>query len=87
MDIFDDMDTATAALIVRLQLEDSEEQFESLVGKGKAREGGLSDAQFALQLYKEDLERNVAIVADEQMSRNIARACILDGEIVIATMS
>ena len=81
------MDTATAGLVLQLQLEDSKEQFESFAGKGKAREGKLSDSQFALQLYKEDLERNAALFADEQMSRSLARACILDGETVTAAMS
>lgn len=83
MEVFANMDSGTATLILQLQLEDSNELFESCEGKGKGREGVLSDSQFAFQTYKEDLERTAAIVADRKMSSGIARACELDGNIVV----
>jgi hypothetical protein len=87
MDMFADMDFETATLILQLQLEDSNELFESCEGKGKGREGELSDSQVAFQTYKEDLERTAAIVADRKMSSSIARACVLDGDVVVESLS
>jgi hypothetical protein len=87
MDMFADMDFETATLILQLQLEDSNELFESCEGKDKGREGELSDSQVAFQTYKEDLERTAAIVADRKMSSSIARACVLDGDVVVESLS
>lgn len=86
MDMFADMDFETATLILQLQLEDSNELFESCEGKGKGREGELSDSQVAFQTYKEDLERTAAIVADRKMSSSIARACVLDSDVVVESL-
>ncbi|PMD25267.1 hypothetical protein NA56DRAFT_668526 [Hyaloscypha hepaticicola] len=59
------MDFETATLILQLQLEDSNELFESC----------------------EDFERTAAIVADRKMSSSIARACVLDGDVVVESLS
>jgi hypothetical protein len=87
MDIFANMGSATTTLIIQLQLEDSNQLFESFEGKGKGREGLLSDSQIAFQMYKEDLERTAAIVADRTMSSSIARACKSDGDVVVKSLS
>lgn len=55
--------------------------------KGKGREGELSDSQLAAYLYREDLRRNVSILADRQMTRSIAQASQTDGEILTASLS
>ncbi len=81
------MDFGTATLILQLQLEDSNELFESFEGKGKGREGVLSDSQIAFQMFKEDLERTSAIVADRKMSTSIARACVVDGDVIVESLS
>jgi hypothetical protein len=62
MNIFANMDNGTAALILQLQLEDSNELFESFEGKGKGREGVLSDSQIAFQTDV-PLEPNSATLA------------------------
>jgi hypothetical protein len=47
----------------------------------------LSDSQVALQIYKEDLERNAAIVTDREMASSIARACQMDVDVLVASLS
>jgi hypothetical protein len=87
MDILGGMDPATAALILELQIEDSEEILASSGRKGKGREGIVSDTQLALQFYREDLERNARIIADHQMTKSLSEACRTDGhEVAISLM-
>ncbi len=87
MDIFDNVDSETAALILQLQIEDSDELFSSCERKGKGREGVVSDTQLALQYYIGDLERHAIVVADRQMARSIAQACHTDGRILASAFS
>lgn len=68
------VDDATAALIVRLQREDVEELRQ--LDKGKSREGEKSDAYVAMELYQEELQQADAILADRCMSRSLAQAAI-----------
>jgi len=63
----DFMDEASAALIIQLQIQDSQQLFETYGAKGKGREGEQSDSQLAVYLYREDLQRNASILADRQM--------------------
>jgi hypothetical protein len=63
------MDPDTAAWIVQLLIEDISKALEPSARKGKGREGVLSDAQIALQLQREDLERIVSIIADRQIKK------------------
>lgn len=86
MDVSNNMDDDTAALILQLQLEDSQELFTTCEGKGKGREGDISDTQLALNLYREDLERNVSIINDRKMTRSLARACQTDGNALAASL-
>lgn len=87
MDFLSTMDEASAALIIQLQIEDSHELSTEFEGKGKAREGDLTDIQFALELYKETLEETASIINDRLMTKSIARACQEDGNIVAASLS
>ncbi|KAH6691802.1 hypothetical protein BKA61DRAFT_647902 [Leptodontidium sp. MPI-SDFR-AT-0119] len=54
---------------------------------GKARDGELSDSQFAIELFRDDLERTASILTDLQMTRSIARACQMDGDVLRALLS
>jgi hypothetical protein len=84
---FNSMDEASAALIIQLQIQDSQQLSEEYEGTGKGREGELSDTQLAINLYREDLQRHASIVADRQMTRSIARACQTDGNVLEASLS
>jgi hypothetical protein len=81
------MDEASAALIIQLQIQDSQQLSDAYGIKGKGREGQLSDSQLAAYLYREDLQRNASILADRQMTRSIAQACQTDGEILTTSLS
>ncbi|KAH8586700.1 hypothetical protein B0O99DRAFT_665658 [Bisporella sp. PMI_857] len=81
------MDDATDALIIQLQIQDSQQLFEEYEGKGKLREGDLSDAQLAIYLYQEDLQRHALILSDRQMTQSIAQACIRDGDYLTSALS
>ena len=73
MDTYDVLDDETANLILQLQISDGLELYETFEGKGKHREGELSDAQLALQIYTEDLKRHATIASDRQMTKSIAQ--------------
>jgi hypothetical protein len=85
--IFDFIDEASAALIIKLQIQDSQQLSGAYGTKGKGREGELSDSQLSINLYREDLKRNASILADRQMARSIAGACQTDGEILTTWLS
>lgn len=74
---FEVIDAATASLIAQLQLDD----LESLIcsGKGKSRDGDISDADFARNLYRNDLNAAIALASDRRMTESIALAVQLDG--------
>lgn len=87
MNMYGDMDEDSAALIIQLQIKDSQLLFERCEGKGKGREGELSDWHLAISLYQKDLERDASIVADRMMTRSIARACQSDGNFLTTVLS
>lgn len=84
---FNAMDEPSQALIIQLQIQDSQRLCEACEGKGKSREGELSDSQLAADLYREDLERYASILADRQMTRINARACQTDGNLLTTSLS
>ncbi|PBP19053.1 IBR finger domain protein [Diplocarpon rosae] len=86
-DTFDDMDLETAALILQLQIEDSEELFASSGGKGKGKEGVLSETQLALQIFKEEMQRRATMIADRQMTRSINEACRTDSNEITMSLA
>ncbi len=79
------MDDHTAALIIKLQLEDAENIISSF--KGKALEGELSDNELALQLYQEELECNAFIISDQWMTRSIGLDVQMDGNALAECIS
>ncbi|KAK0260608.1 hypothetical protein B0A54_15074 [Friedmanniomyces endolithicus] len=81
---FHTMDPLTLSTIIQLQLEDSEQLTATGAGegKGKQREGTLSDAQLALQMYTEDLVSTNAVLRDRRMAQSIAMAVIRDGHAI-----
>jgi hypothetical protein len=85
--MFSFIDEDSAALIIQLQIHDSQLLSARYEGKGKGREGEPSDWQLAINLYQEDLERGASIVADRQMARSIARACQSDGNFLTTALS
>jgi hypothetical protein len=80
----DMMDDATTALIIQLQLQDSKDEFEKSIGKGKNVEGSLSDNQLALQLLQEDLECRATMLNDRKMAVSMREAIRADKESIIA---
>ena len=72
------MDDITASLILELQLEDVDELIDS--DKGKQAEGSLADADHALGVYKEELQRLETILSDRRMGRSISEAVERDAE-------
>jgi hypothetical protein len=77
-------DDKTAVLILELQLEDTKKI--CAASKGKGREGEVSDAALAVQLYKEELERIVSIITDKKITRSIHNATRTDGAAVAASV-
>ncbi|KAL8768849.1 MAG: hypothetical protein Q9209_005030 [Squamulea sp. 1 TL-2023] len=77
---FQEMDDASAALILQLQQEDADEL--QRTSKGKGREDELSDAEFAIQLFQQDLQQMSTLLADCSMSRSLTRAIIADAAIL-----
>ncbi|KAL8754115.1 MAG: hypothetical protein Q9184_005218 [Pyrenodesmia sp. 2 TL-2023] len=72
------MDEATAYLIYQLQMADIEEARQK--SKGKGRENEIPpDAELAIQLQQEELEREATERADHRMAVSIGRAVQDDG--------
>ena len=72
------MDDITASLILKLQLEDADELIDS--DKGKQAGGPLADADHALVVYKEELQRLETVLSDRRMGRSISEAVERDAE-------
>jgi hypothetical protein len=85
--MFSSMDENSAALVIQLQIQDSQLLSERYKRKGKVPEGELSDGQLAIKLYQEDLERGASVVADRRMTRSIARACQSDRNFLTTALS
>jgi IBR domain, a half RING-finger domain len=79
------MDDLSAALAIRLLLEDSEQL--STTSKGKSREGTFSDAELALACYKSDLEQTSRAIADRRITRSIGIAVQTDGNVLAEFLS
>jgi len=82
---FDGMDDLSAALAIRLLLEDSEQL--SIKSKGKSREGEVSDAELALEYFEEDLGKASVIISDRQMTKSIGIAVQTDGNVLTELLS
>ncbi|PIA88747.1 hypothetical protein CB0940_07774 [Cercospora beticola] len=74
------MDPLTMQAIVQMQLEDGEEMAAN--AKGKQREGTVSDAQLAMQMYMEDLKTCDTFLKDRIMAQSAAMAILQDGNLI-----
>ena len=77
---FRGIDPLTLSTIVQIQLKDSQEL--AVSGKGKHREGTVSDQQLALQMYREDLRSTSALLEDRRMAQSMAFAIMHDSEAI-----
>jgi hypothetical protein len=71
-----DMDPPTLNKILQIQLEDIEAL--SSRAKGKQREGIVTDAQFALQVYVEDLATSYTTISDRVLAEDVTKALLGD---------
>ncbi|KAL8880876.1 MAG: hypothetical protein Q9198_001802 [Flavoplaca austrocitrina] len=71
-----EVDDASAALILQLQREDAEELQRS--SKGKNREDVISDHDLAIELFQQDIHEMNTFLTDRCMSRSLARAVVAD---------
>ncbi|KAL8772200.1 MAG: hypothetical protein Q9203_004754 [Teloschistes exilis] len=80
------MDPETAKLILTLQWQDLEQV--KMTSKGKGRETDvLLDANLAIQLQQQELERAGYQIADRRMAESIHRAVLDDGASVVILAS
>lgn len=75
-----DIDALTLSAIVQMQLEEGEELASK--AKNKQREGTLSDAQLALQMYMDDLKCADATLKDRKLAQSISIAVQRDGDLI-----
>ncbi|RMX87040.1 hypothetical protein D0867_15703 [Hortaea werneckii] len=74
------MDLLFVELIIRLQLEHSQEMAGQ--SKGKQREGTFNDAELALRLYMEDIENTNTTLKDRKMAQSFAKSVMDDSELI-----
>ncbi|KAI7237216.1 hypothetical protein KC330_g3300 [Hortaea werneckii] len=74
------MDLLSFELIIRLQLEDSQEMAGQ--SKGKQPEGTFNDAELALQLYIEDIENTITTLKGRKMAQSFAKSVMEDSELI-----
>ena len=77
---FGAVDEPTASLILQIQSQDVNDLLN--VKKGKSREGDVSDADLALEIYHGELEKRAVIQRDQTMARSLTRAVISDAELL-----
>ncbi|KAK0761166.1 hypothetical protein N5P37_006112 [Trichoderma harzianum] len=73
----DDLDQETLKVIIEIQLREAQD-----LVKGKHREGEQPDTELAMQLYCQELESLATACSDQAMSRSIAHAVLIDGDII-----
>lgn len=79
------LDDATAALILQLQLEDIADI--QSANKGKGRDGEMSDAEFAIAAYQQELQAMDNVLADRCMGRILTSDDINDNDVASLTES
>ncbi|KAI0809693.1 hypothetical protein GGR55DRAFT_161121 [Xylaria sp. FL0064] len=75
------VDDESLSLILSLQREDASQVRST--SKGKQAEGTLSDADLALQLYVEDLNRATVFVSDRKMTKSVQSAVQTDTTLLL----
>lgn len=83
---FLDLDDETAALILRLELEDTEELMRTTRVSSPSSCALRADIGFALQAQKAELERSLSTIADRRMTSSIRDAVLADGPVIDATL-
>ena len=84
--MFEALDDTTSALIIEIQLQDIEQLLTAAQGKGKAREGVVTEWEQILLLHRDELRRAFSIIKDRQMSRSMSRAVQTDANALVASM-
>lgn len=77
------MDDATAATVLKLQLEDINDLLEHKEYNANGQD--FSDGQYALKLYRKDLEARDALLRDRRMACSIITAVCSDSDIIAMT--
>lgn len=77
-----DTDPLSLSCIIDLQLQDSQELIANAKGKGKQPEGSIDDADLALRMYMEDLERSNAVLSDRRLAQSMTTAVLLDSQLI-----
>ncbi|OPB46936.1 hypothetical protein A0O28_0070600 [Trichoderma guizhouense] len=75
--MFDELDEDTLKVIIEIQLREAQD-----LVKGKHHEGEQPDTELAMQLYCHELESLATACSDQAMSRSIAHAVLIDGDII-----
>ena len=78
--LIDQVDDATATLLVQLQQEDLEELQRS--NTGKCRENEVSDTDFAINIIQKELKQMRLTLADRRMSRSLTQAISIDSALL-----
>lgn len=76
----DDVDPATAKLILQLHNGDIEELLHA--SKGKSRDDHVSDADLAITTYQKELHERSRIIADQCMARSLTQAILNDAALL-----
>ncbi|KAI0198035.1 hypothetical protein F4808DRAFT_271550 [Astrocystis sublimbata] len=74
-------------LIIQLLQQDSEEMASAAIGKGKQREGTVSDEQAAFNLFIQELQGAETFFADRRMTRSIQSAIQFDGDALVQSQN
>ncbi|KAI2641232.1 hypothetical protein GGS21DRAFT_364020 [Xylaria nigripes] len=77
------LDDESLALIISLMTQDAVETIIRAKRKGKQIEGVVSDAELALQLHTQELDRAAAYVSDRQLARRIQDSAQADSDAVL----
>lgn len=76
-----------ASLIIQLLEQDGEEAVATAIGKGKQPIGTETDAQVAIRLFLEEIQRAQMFVSDMRMTRSIQQAVRADGDALVTSQA
>lgn len=77
------MEEIDVALIIQILQEDGQEAVSAAVGKGKQPVGSVTDAQVALDLFLEEIEKAKVFASDRRMTKSMQEAARADGHAII----
>jgi DNA-binding transcriptional MerR regulator len=70
--LYEGLDDMTCALVLRLQIEDINKLLDTPAKGEKRNEAGLTEWQQSLLVQKEELQRNLSVIRDKQLSQGLA---------------